>query len=259
MQEAVDELKRQLGRGLGRSNFFTPGADAHPQESRLKARYFEEIALRIKNGEMPPMPPRVEGERRPSKRSQLNSIAFMLTHIWEYGCWCYFGEDYGLGHGAPVNHVDDACQALNLCYRCVAMDLLSEGRNDCNPGTEDYNAPVRKDPGVEGMMIACQEENAGDNCKIYTCTCEAQFIATLVEFFFTNAGFDPSYKHSLGQFDPVSGCPTSPGNTDKECCGHYPQRFPYSIDTRNCCEQSGKTYNPAVYECCVDGTVKPVC
>ena len=57
--------------------------------------------------------------------------------------------------------MDSDCQALGLCYQCIEMDLKSEGRDDCFPGMEEYNRPVRRDSSLEGALIACAEENEG--------------------------------------------------------------------------------------------------
>ena len=44
-----------------------------------------------------------------------------------------------------------------------------------------------------------------------------------------------------------------------ECCGNYPDRFPFNSEngTRGCCH--GKTFDSANLMCCVDGSVDIVC
>lgn len=258
LDNAINRFKKQLGRGVQKSKFFKNSK--HPQEDRLKNRFIETLALEMVTGHQPASI-QIMGRSasKPQRRNAMRSILLMFEEIWGYGCWCYFGEEYDRGHGPPQNEVDAQCQSLGLCYQCAEMDLLQEGRADCYPGMEEYNRPVRRDASVEGAVIACQEENQGDNCKIYTCACETAFINKLVQNFFKGLQFDPSKKHSLG-FDPVVECPTRDGGgQEKQCCGEYPTRSPYGVNTRACCASSGKTYNPALYECCDDGTIKISC
>ena len=62
-------------------------------------------------------------------------------------------------------------------------------------------------------------------------------------------------------FDPDQGCPVlGTGRvSDIECCGHYPDRFPYKVvnGQRACCLD--KTYAVDIMQCCDDNTVHFLC
>lgn len=271
-KKALKRFERKFGREDVRA-FLDKPEDSY-QKQKLKNRFVEALALEYVAGNditdelstILPFDMNLDSDSLIQARSGfpggntggINSVFYLLEEIWGYGCWCYFGEDYGSGRGSPVNEMDADCQALGLCYQCIEMDLKEEGKDNCFPGMEQYNRPVRRDSSLEGALIACAEENEGDNCKIYTCTCETTFVNKLIRNFFNGIQFDPTPKHSLG-FNPSVECPGSGGNHEKQCCGTYPSRTPYGINTRACCEPAGKTYNPSLYECCDDGSLKISC
>lgn len=69
-------------------------------------------------------------------------------------------------------------------------------------------------------------------------------------------------KHSNG-FDPKEMCLGKVGNgeSEKDCCGKYPKRFPFKMmeGERGCCGH--RTYNTFALECCDEdsGQVKSSC
>merc|ERR1712046_272645 len=63
--------------------------------------------------------------------------------VWDYGCFCQFGEDAGTGKGTPQNEIDELCRALTYCYRCVRIDSLEETEL-CDPSDVAYEIDVSK-------------------------------------------------------------------------------------------------------------------
>jgi hypothetical protein len=185
-----------------------------------------------------------------------------LRTLHEYGCWCYFYDDVGRGKGTPVDEIDGFCKTLNEGYQCAIIDAENQGIT-CLPWETSYFAGS----GVGAQLrTTCFERNADDICAAYACTVEGQFADNAFSFLLATGGginYD-EFGHSNG-FDPAhdAGCPVKVGakgfSAQKECCGSYPQRFPYkTLDgERACC--GGRTYNTALLNCCSNGQVKANC
>ena len=63
-------------------------------------------------------------------------------YVEDYGCWCYFGENYGIGKGLPVDEMDGLCKRLANAYECAMMDYAeaNDGNDDCVPWEVQYIA-----------------------------------------------------------------------------------------------------------------------
>lgn len=188
---------------------------------------------------------------------------FNLDDIWNYGCFCRFGRDWRKSHGKPMNDIDKVCQQLYFCYKCVEFDGFAENDDACD-SVEDlkYDMPVTSTVYGFGSYVACSEANDGELCKIRKCCCDVAFGLKLISFFFDPNGVyvDGQYKHDI--WDPSEHCPTCQGDNcraEKDCCGTYPDRFPYAPRNgeRGCCLD--RTYSTSTM-CCdtSDMTVKRV-
>ena len=238
------------------------------------------------------------GMSAPSSSHIQQNIGYFLDNIWNYGCWCYFGDNMKFGRGKPVNEMDATCRALNYCYTCVRLDE-KENSNTCLPGKVQYNRPVSLDEEAQQQAISCEKANEGDSCKINTCRCETQFISKLISFFFDPEHiFEPEYKHDKKVFDPNSCGPLPPhlrgldgddnddqdhpndyGNGgyrginnilknpqgERQCCGEYPDRKPYNTAIQGCCKGTDEKAINRIFridgtlQCCRDGHIRMVC
>jgi len=176
-----------------------------------------------------------------------------IDQLNEYGCWCFFDEDHGRGKAQPVDSIDEICKILHDGYECAMRDAEAEG-DTCVPWEVNYASAV----GGGGLSIAeeCQSLNAGNNCAIRACTVEGTFVANIVGAFIGGAQINQSYKQSNG-FDFANVCVTKKnggGPANKECCGNYPERFPYKTvgGDRKCC--GSRTYNSLTLKCCDSDT-----
>ena len=61
-----------------------------------------------------------------------------------------------------------------------------------------------------------------------------------------NAAFD---------FDFENVCTREVTAISDDCCGTYPSRYPYDSSIKMCCDDAGRTFDDAFYECCEDGTI----
>ena len=60
-----------------------------------------------------------------------------LGYIENYGCWCYFDEKHGQGHGMPQDGYDDACLALHHGTACAMLEI-----DNCDPKREETIAKL---------------------------------------------------------------------------------------------------------------------
>jgi len=177
-------------------------------------------------------------------------VPLNLQKIWNYGCWCNMGANLLKGIGLVIDDYDQACQNMQRCLRCAEMDADKNGY-DCNPRTDDYTARMRFNG--KSLLANCDEMNEGNPCGTSLCTCETQFISEVMDNLWSGAFYDSSNLHENG-FERETSCMSGViGQPQFECCGLYPQRFPYNVNQQDCCTDDvtyGKSYNPATQECC---------
>ena len=151
-------------------------------------------------------------------------------------------------------------QLFSTCcsYKCAALDADNEDQN-CEASTVSYVLPIGQPPqDDDSFYTACQSVNNGLKCATRACSCETFFISRALNLFFTGVPVPPTAKHSEG-FDPNTECRSGNGQDgQRECCGYYPNRFPFNWETgRRCCFE--KVYDSGQYQCCAGGEVKTSC
>ena len=67
----------------------------------------------------------------------LLGVSMDFEHLQEYGCWCYFDDLHGEGHGIAQDGYDDACLALHHGTACAMMEI-----ENCDPRTEVTRAEL---------------------------------------------------------------------------------------------------------------------
>ena len=170
------------------------------------------------------------------------NLAFASFH--EYGCWCYLSGQPVNGKSNPVNEIDAHCKLLADGYACASMDETST----CNAWEVNYT-PAATGALGQTLIDECNANNA-DTCAQKACIVEGNFIAEL-QTMMTLGNVDlalSTYQHAQG-FNVDSQCTINrKPPSDKECCGEYPNRFPYRTSSegdgtinRACC--NGKTYD----------------
>lgn len=181
------------------------------------------------------------------------------------GCWCYLDDTHGKGRGKPLDEKDALCRTLHHNYECMIMEEVCEpfGKPWEIPYHEiglDYDgilgAANNKHRTLEYVMAACERVYDNNLCHQKICKIEMSFIKQMFSVKESELGTQ-EFIHQNG-FDPLTDerCSIESGyESEKDCCGEYPNRFPYKIEardgsTRKCC--GGKTYNHGMYACCDD-------
>lgn len=194
----------------------------------------------------------------------LQYVSLQMQRLQEYGCWCYFDEFHGLGHGPVQNGYDSACQKLHQGIECANKEIPN-----CDANVQDYEATISSSPAGDGNVVYdCVSNNGGDECAMATCWLESNFIAGIMEQSMVHEKtpeYD-MYSVSEGAFtrDQCTG-PLGPRPHENICCGTFlaNTRRPipvYEGTSRECCERedgSFKTFDPMMFQCCA-GTIGAV-
>lgn len=190
-----------------------------------------------------------------------------------YGCWCYFGDKHleRKAKGQPLDDLDSMCHTLSRGYECATIDL-----NSCTPWDTDYlhaddidaigNFPA-------DIATMCEVENGNaDSCEYMACTVEQWWMkqvkihpnggATLANL------IDAANKHNDAGWEARREAlcvgPSVGSDRQLECCGVYPERYPFNslAPNKRCCEDATgaspvqtMVYNTAYEQCCTDGAV----
>jgi len=211
---------------------------------------------------------------------------FTISAIANYGCWCRFNNVKPY-RGPTMDDIDEDCKTWYLNYQCMTNDFGAS----CNDAV-DYNDTMTQiqDPFVETIdyVSECAARNPGDSCSATACAVDANFIRGVVNYLAVNS-LNQTLNGFLGFDGSSCGIKTNTATTVRpdvfttdaftteapdalttvttliapipshDCCGQYPERFPYKTQggDRGCCESatgSGVTYNTNFLECCADGT-----
>jgi len=177
------------------------------------------------------------------------------------GCCCIADKAHYFHNGqtgTPVDPIDNSCKRQHQCYECARMD---HPNRNCDSSVVQYDYNLLIDDAEPDnhwkKQIQCTdpaEKNEKFSCRRAMCECDKRLAEDL------RTHFDKwtVNNHKIqGNFDSDAECikQANGGNEGPiECCGEYPNRFPYSTQAgnRECCSSAGKTYNPAVNECCQD-------
>ena len=231
---------------------------------------------------------------------------FTLSNIFEYGCWCHFGDSKP-ARGPSMDEVDGFCKRWYDSKDCIRIDNEDAGTtcdtaiqyNDvlASPGvgsgagymadgtlafpfdpTHDYSAICDANNLDSDFADAEEGQCARDNCKV-----DAYFLRAIFTHMSFNSlnhtlsvsfGFDtdftcrgivanslmPSTVAPFTTAAPVAQTTAAAGGTTAtpiptwQCCGSYPNRFPYKTNNgaRGCCGSA--TYATALLECCSNGS-----
>jgi len=202
------------------------------------------------------------------KDGDRNILFTAIGNVNQYGCWCYFDNLVGNGKGEPMDLIDAECRNLHRGYECIVADLGT----GCVPWEQVYF-------GIEGtnfeevhggINAACIFANTvqapfGD-CAAAACSVETSFIQLYTSITQTYNPQFPVYGHDgvvsgvgaqnigTGTFNTERNCVTNEygtkDETPRECCGTYPERFPYKTfgNANACC--GGSVYTVATHKCC---------
>ena len=134
-------------------------------------------------------------------------------------------------------------------------------------------------------MTECANQNPGNDCAAVACAVDAEFIRHVFLYLADNTlnmtlsgwyGFDGSVCNPgardgsattvmPGTTQPQPAAPTTvPGATTAapqatlDCCGSYPNRYPFKLQNGNraCC--GSNTYNVQLLECCPNQSLTPI-
>merc|ERR1712195_216309 len=145
-----------------------------------------------------------------ANRPQPRAISDILTgdnfdRVNEYGCWCYFENDHGRGHGKPVNGIDHFCKKLADGYDCCMLDFEeSTGNDSCVPWEVQYLPGTGT--GEVNLAFNCDGFNNINTAFCANCACKVEgiFVLKVFNLFIAGGGIDEQYMQPT--FDEKAGC-----------------------------------------------------
>lgn len=174
--------------------------------------------------------------------NELKKIEDLYTN---YGCYCWIQStaDGLVGGGMTQDVTDHFCHELYFCYKCVKLDY-SQDYTDV-----DYIVDFTTDASGS-RKLDCTNNAKQDAENI--CECDKRFaenIAATQKSCEAKEAAHPEYgQYCLnegyrtasggGNFKPNSQCIKQTGSEMHEkdnCCGIYPNRYPYDTNFRDCC------------------------
>jgi len=180
----------------------------------------------------------------------------------DYGCWCYFENNHGAGHGHPIDELDGYCKTLHDGYECIMFDSDAAG-SPCIPWEVSYTSAFGtgfpSGLSIDQVQTRCDDNNGAGTCGAMACMVEGWFTQQFFSYATAGGVINEANRHANG-FEPKDSCPISAGvRSDKACCGDYPLRATYKTysGARDCC--SGRTFNTDMFTCCSDGRIAIVC
>lgn len=194
-------------------------------------------------------------------KSQINTTHSLRTlhrMVQNYGCHCFPGQNRSAGgHGPAVDAQDSLCRDLSRCHRCITMQY---GSDIIDVDMDKYRFKV-----VNGD-ISCERntEKGWHQSKRDLCECDARFAremgkiwndATYNQYFWLwPRQMKKKEKGKLNpdvpKFDVDATCVGLESGKADECCGTYPERYPYNTaDSKGCCENTS-IFNTVTNICC---------
>jgi len=194
------------------------------------------------------------------------------VNLRNYGCWCNTASDWKVGRGEPVDGMDTVCRNVHHSYKCLA----AEG---CEKDLPWITGPERTET---GWALTCAVNGDGQTfpdpdeaqCAVKACTIGNHLLSSMNNLFMggntispdnVHTGFDFVQTNYMGnQVGTVPGdfnfddmCIALPGDRDVKCCGPYPFRREYDINTAECCVESGFEKIRSCGQCFQDDLVYP--
>jgi hypothetical protein len=169
-------------------------------------------------------------------------LAALTDKYTNYGCYCWINGVEGgvLGGGKTKDVTDHHCKELYRCYKCVSVDYAK------NYTDVAYTVDFTKKNGQRTLDCSNNSKQDAENI----CECDKRFaenIAAAEEACDNGDDADPEWGNHCtanefktakggGDFVPQDQCDKQFHGHDKEnCCGFYPNRYPYDINQNDCC------------------------
>jgi hypothetical protein len=211
---------------------------------------------------------------------------FTISSVANYGCWCRFNQ-YKPYKGTAQDTIDEACMQWYKNYDCLHLDYSTNTPwfrcNIDTPYTDvitNINDPFDL---ATDYAAGCNAANGAGTCEATACHVDAEFIRHVFLFLADNTlnmtlsgwyGFDGSVCNPNSNRDATTASPgvfttqapavvtTDPAATTAapqatmDCCGSYPNRYPYKLQNGNraCCVDT--TYNVNILECCPNNSLQ---
>jgi len=182
-------------------------------------------------------------------------------NVWEYGCWGQVNQDeIQSGLGEPLDSFDSAFQNWKRCQECRSLDFGSSSMDDYFANMKEGNLKW-SDSAIRRLVCVSEADIYRRRCE-----CDEALAFALVQ---KSGDFNSEYELQNG-FNFEASCKPHPknpnnggggggggscnngGESQRHCCGEFPQRFPYDdkAGCMQCCNAATAIYNVNRHSCC---------
>ncbi|CAG5105011.1 Oidioi.mRNA.OKI2018_I69.chr1.g1754.t1.cds [Oikopleura dioica] len=174
--------------------------------------------------------------------SELTTLEGKMTN---YGCYCWIQgtADGVIGGGKTKDMVDHHCKELYRCYKCVLNDYSA------NYTDVAYSVDFTEDA-AGNRQLDCSNNPKQDGENV--CECDKRFAENIAKAEQDCAANEPDDElwgsHCMdeqfrtinggGSFNPQDNASCDKqfhGHDKQNCCGFYPNRYPYDVNFSECC------------------------
>lgn len=167
-------------------------------------------------------------------------------------------------YGNPIDEIDRACFHVGRAYKCMFLDHesgnLQQGASKFGNITVDgcyqgmsysYHLNANKEIICGSENNPEYENNKWHGCRKVACEIErnfslkaSYFLQNPIEFYETAKNFSKYHIEPVGKSTDKSDVAMAMGaprglqnhNVSEECCGSFPERFPFMRLTHQCCD-----------------------
>lgn len=193
-----------------------------------------------------------------------------MDMLRNYGCNCFpsnFDDipvksgaqlSWHMGNnGKPLDEIDYHCKKLHDAYKCIQMDADDGKLEDPKPSGTNPMDKCSKYVFIDvyfdkdNLILYCGKKNnlnyentlPQDLCRLRACQIEMHFAKQV----FMLIGNDPriyedNHPGMYNIFDDTNVCKLGKGFRTHDCCGFYPERYPYHEGILTCCENSNELH-----------------
>lgn len=124
-----------------------------------------------------------------------------------YGCWCLprGAAQIGIGHGAPVDNIDQSCKEFSTCHSCLYNTQYGKG---CNESSEvKYKVSGRVEVATGKKYLMCMDPP--NTCNRMRCECD-KALAEKLQIHENEWNIDHHRRWGGNPFDSDQRCLSNP-------------------------------------------------
>merc|ERR1711937_796545 len=169
-----------------------------------------------------------------NKQGMTGKNRFDDRKYWTYGCHCFLLGDRPMsemGHGRPVDALDNKCKAYKDCQKCVRE----------KHGEECIGEFVRYTWKYSSKASDFVSSDAAGSCKRELFECDVQFVKdTFAQREVFNEDYHAFWSTTGFDMEDADSCPSGGSSpVEHQCCGGVDAPWYWiGLNNNKCCNQS---------------------